>query len=233
MENLIEITELTKKYEGKTVLENVSFDIPSGRIVGLLGPNGAGKTTIIKILAGVINDYKGKVLINHEPPGIYTKSIVSYLPDKTYFSNWMKVSDTINLFDDFYEDFDRAKAMKLLKRLNIDEKLKITKLSKGIYEKLQLVIVMSRKARVYILDEPLGGVDPASRDVILDTILTNYSEDSSVILSTQLIQDVERVFDKVIMIKDKEIFINEDVDTLRLKYGKSVDEIFREVFRCS
>lgn len=230
--DIVEIENLTKRYESRQALKNISLSIPRGRIVGLLGPNGAGKTTLIKILTGVLNDYTGKVLIDGHKPGVSTKSIVSYLPDKTYLSNWMRVSDTIALFDDFYYDFDRVKANKLLKRLGIDPKLKVTKLSKGTYEKVQLVLVMSRAAQIYILDEPIGGVDPAARDVILDTILSNYNENSTVLLSTQIIQDVERVFDSVIFLRSGEIILNDEVDAVREKYKKSIDELFREVFRC-
>jgi ABC-2 type transport system ATP-binding protein len=200
--------------------------------VGLLGPNGAGKTTLIKIIAGIMSDYSGHVLIDGHAPGIYTKSVVSYLPDKTYLSSWMKVSDTVALFDDFYYNFDRVKANELLKRLGIDPKLKVSKLSKGTYEKVQLVLVMSRAAQLYVLDEPIGGVDPAARDVILDTILTNYSENSTVLLSTQLISDVERVFDSVIFLREGQIFLYDEVDVVREKYQKSIDQLFREVFRC-
>lgn len=230
--NIIEITNLTKKYEGRIALSNISLAIPRGRIVGLLGPNGAGKTTLIKIITGILCSYSGKVLVDGHAPGKYTKSIVSYLPDKTYLSDWMKVSDTVALFDDFYYDFDRVKANELLKRLGVDTKLKVTKLSKGTYEKVQLVLVMSRAAQIYVLDEPIGGVDPAARDVILDTILTNYNENSTVLLSTQIIQDVERVFDSVIFLKNGEIVLNDEVETVREKHNKSVDELFREVFKC-
>lgn len=230
---LVDVENLSKKYEGKTALDNISFTIPEGRIVGLLGPNGAGKTTLIKVLAGVISAYKGRVLICGSTPGSFTKSVVSYLPDKTYLSNNMKVSDTISMFDDFYTDFDRVKARELLKRLQIEPKMKITKLSKGTYEKLQLVLVMSRAARLYVLDEPLGGVDPAARDVILDTIITNYSENSSVLLSTQIIGDVERIFDSVLILKGGQIILDDDVDAVREKYSKSINDYCREVFRCS
>jgi len=232
MSNLVEITNLTKKYEGEIVLDNISITIPKGRIIGLLGANGAGKTTIIKIITGVIKDYKGKILIDSHCPGKYTKSIVSYLPDKTYLSSWMKVKDILDLFTDFYIDFDKNKAIELLKLLNIDINQNVTKLSKGNYEKVQLVIVMSRNAKLYVLDEPLGGVDPASRDMIIDTILTNYNDKSSVLLSTQLIQDVERAFDGIIILKDNKVFINDEVDNVRVKFGKSIDELCREVFKC-
>ncbi|MBU3112240.1 ABC transporter ATP-binding protein [Clostridium lacusfryxellense] len=232
MNNLVEVSNLTKKYEGKIVLDNISLTIPEGRIIGLLGANGAGKTTLIKILAGVMQDYSGKVLIDNHNPGPYTKSILSYLPDKTYLSTWMNVKDTVDLFADFYTDFDKNKAIELLKLLNIEINQNVTKLSKGTYEKVQLIIVMSRRSKLYVLDEPLGGVDPASRDIIIDTILTNYSEKSSVLLSTQLIQDVERAFDSVIILKDNHIFVNDEVDNIRAKFGKSIDELCREVFKC-
>ncbi|HEY5562137.1 MAG TPA: ABC transporter ATP-binding protein [Clostridiaceae bacterium] len=232
MNNLIEIEALTKKYEGKLALDSLSFNLSEGKIVGLLGPNGSGKTTLIKILAGIMKGYEGSVLIEGHAPGAYTKAIVSYLPDKTYLSSWMKVRDVVDMFSDFYADFDKSKALELLKRLNIELGLNVSKLSKGTYEKVQLVIVMSRRARLYLLDEPLGGVDPAARDVIIDTILTNYNEKSTVLLSTQLIQDVERVFDEVIMLKEGKIFIHDEVDNIRSEYGKSMDELFREVFKC-
>ncbi|MFT9057723.1 MAG: ABC transporter ATP-binding protein [Ethanoligenens sp.] len=232
MDTLLEVSGLTKRYEGRLALDDISFSLPAGHIVGLLGPNGAGKTTLIKILTGVISDYTGQVRIGRFAPGMQSKSMVAYLPDKTYFSNWMKVSDTVDLFEDFYADFDKGRALELLKKLGIDKNMRVTKLSKGTYEKVQLVVVMSRKARLYVLDEPLGGVDPAARDVILDTILTNYCENSTVLLSTQLISDVERVFDSVVILKEGQIFLSDEVDAVRAKYGQSVNELFREVFKC-
>ncbi|MBZ9626033.1 ABC transporter ATP-binding protein [Clostridium sp. FP2] len=232
MSNLVEIINLTKKYEGKIILDNISLIIPEGRIVGLLGANGTGKTTIIKIITGAIKNYSGKVLIDNHRPGIYTRSIVSYLPDKTYLSSWMKVKDTVSLLTDFYMDFDKNKALELLKLLNIDIDQNVTKLSKGTYEKVQLILVMSRRAKLYVLDEPLDGVDSASRDTIIDTILTNYNEKSSVIISTQLIQDIESSFDDVIIIKDSKILVNDEVDNVRAKFGKSIDNICREAFKC-
>lgn len=233
MNDVLNVTGLAKSYEGRAVLDGISFRIPPGRIVGLLGPNGSGKTTIIKIIAGVLGEYRGKVVIDGGPVGVHSKSVVSYLPDKSCLSAWMRVRDAVDVFSDFYKDFDRVKANELLGRLGIDTGARITRLSKGEYEKVQLVIVMSRSAKLYLLDEPLGGVDPASRDVIISTIIKNYSENSSVLLSTHLIADIERVFDSVIILKDRHILINDDVDAIREKYAKSVDELFREVFRCS
>lgn len=229
---LVEIAGLTKRYGGKIALDDISLNIPRGRIVGLLGPNGAGKTTLMKILAGVIQDYAGTVRIDGQPIGIRTKAVVSYLPDRTYLSPWMRVRDAVDVFADFYADFDRNKANEMLARLHVDPGDRVTKLSKGNYEKVQLVIVMSRRAALYVLDEPIGGVDPASRDFIIDTILTNYSEQSSVLISTHLISDVERVFDSVVILKDQRLFLDAQVDDIRAKYGESVDELFREVFKC-
>lgn len=232
MDNLVEISGLTKRYEGIPALVDINLRLPSGRIIGLLGPNGAGKTTLIKILAGVLGDYQGRVTVDGYEIGIQSKSIVSYLPDKNYLGSWMRVSDAIDFFADFYSDFDKSMAREIMQRLNIRAGSRVSKLSKGTYEKVQLVLVMSRRAKLYLLDEPLGGVDPASRDVIIDTILTNYNESSLVLLSTHLIQDVERVFDSVVMLKDQRIYLSDNVDSIREKYGKSIDELFREAYRC-
>lgn len=232
MNELVEVKNLTKRFEGRAALDSVSFSLPGGRIVGLLGPNGSGKTTLIKILAGLVSGYSGEARIGGRAPGLETKAAVAYLPDKTYFSNWMRVRDCMELFADFYADFDARKAADMLERLRIDPGLRVTKLSKGTYEKVQLVAVMSRAAQLYLLDEPLGGVDPAARDVILDTILKNYSEESTILLSTQLITDVERVFDSVVILKEGRLHLCEEVDALRARTGKSVDELFREAFKC-
>ncbi|MDT8715702.1 ABC transporter ATP-binding protein [Clostridium sp. 19966] len=232
MSELLKIKNLCKKYKSKIILDDISLQVSSGSIIGLLGPNGVGKTTLMKIIAGLLQDYKGEVLIDDHKPGIHTKSIVSYLPDKPYFNQWMKVQDVLDFFNDFYVDFDENKAKELVKLLNINLTDDVSKLSKGTYEKVQLITVMSRKAKLYVLDEPLGGVDPASRDVIIDTILKNYNEDSSVILSTQLIQDIERAFDRIIILKEGKVYLDDDVDSVRIKYGKSINEVFREVFRC-
>lgn len=229
---LVNFDAVTQSYGKRPVLQNVSFGIEPGRIVGLVGPNGCGKTTTIKILAGLIHSHSGRVLIADQPPGPFTKSIVSYLPEKTYLNDWMRVADALNTFTEFYYDFDRAKAEDMLDRFRLDRTMKVKSMSKGMQEKLQLMLVMSRKAKLYLLDEPLGGVDPASRTMILDIILQNYSEDASLLLSTHLIYDVERIFDSVIMMGYDGIIINDTVDNIRQNSGKTVDEVFREVFRC-
>lgn len=230
--NLLSIDHLTKKYQNKTALSNLNLDLEPGHIVGLLGPNGSGKTTLIKILTGVIKDYNGKVSIKGKPVGPDTKALVSYLPDSTYFSPWMRPSDMISLFHDFYSDFDEKKCVEMLHRLGLDEKQKIKTMSKGMIEKFQLCLVMSRNAMLYILDEPIGGVDPAARDFILDTILTNYNPDATLLMSTHLIADVERIFDTVIFLKEGEIVLQGDIDNIREKEEKSIDQLFREVFKC-
>lgn len=231
MNNIIEIKELEKKYGNKEVLKGLNLTIGSGQIVGLLGPNGCGKTTLLKTIVGLIKDYKGTVLIDGNAPNTYTKSIVSYLPEKTYLSNWMTVKDSFSLFSDFYTNFNIEKARDMATSLQLEEKQKIATMSKGMQEKIQLILVMSREAKIYILDEPIGGVDPAARDYILSTILKNYSNESSILLSTHLIHDVERIFDKVLFLKDGKIELDEYVDTIREQKGLSIDALFREVYR--
>lgn len=231
MNNIIEIKQLEKKYGNKEVLKGLNLTISSGQIVGLLGPNGCGKTTLIKTIVGLIKDYKGTILIDGNPPNTYTKSIVSYLPEKTYLSNWMTVKDAFYLFNDFYTNFNIEKARDMAYSLHLEETQKITTMSKGMQEKIQLILVMSRESKIYILDEPIGGVDPAARDYILSTILKNYSSESSILLSTHLIHDVERIFDKVLFLKSGKIEIDEYVDTLREQKGMSIDALFREVYR--
>lgn len=232
MSFLVELQQVNQSYGKLPVLREVNIGIEPGRIVGLVGPNGCGKTTLIKILAGLIHDYRGAVSIDGQPPGEATKSIVSYLPEKTYLGDWMRIGDALAMFGDFYSDFDRSKADEMLARFSLNNAMRIKTMSKGMQEKLQLILVMSRKARLYLLDEPLGGVDPASRSVILDLILQNYAEDASMLLATHLIYDVERVFDSVIMMGYGQIVMNDTVDNIRQNSGKTVDEVFREVFRC-
>lgn len=228
---LIQCRDVWKNYGSKQALCGLNLQLESGKIVGLLGPNGSGKTTLIKILNGLLTADNGVVLVDGAEPGVYTKSIISYLPDKPYFADWMKVSDLFELFEDFYMDFDREKADHMCKALQIDENLRMKTLSKGTKEKVQLILVMSRGAKLYLLDEPIAGVDPAARDYILSTILNNYNPEGTVLISTHLISDVERVLDEVLFIQNGRIIRQELVDDIREKEGKSVDELFREVFR--
>lgn len=232
MEHLLCCENLTKKYGYKTALDNINLTIPRGRIIGLLGPNGSGKTTLIKLINGLLSPTEGRLTINGFEPGPESKAIVSYLPERTYFSSWMKVTDILDYFCDFYEDFDRNRAMEMLRRLNISEKERLGALSKGTKEKVQLIMVMSRDAQLYCLDEPIGGVDPAARDYILQTIITNYNPNASVLLSTHLISDIENVLDDVIFIQNGHIRMSASVDEIREQEGKSVDTLFREVFKC-
>lgn len=229
---ILEIKNLIKKYHTKNVIDNISLNVDSGKIVGLLGPNGSGKTTLIKLLAGLLTATSGDILIDNKEIGIETKAIVSFLPDRPYFANWMKVHDILAFFADFYRDFSMKKAMEMLKLLNIGVNDRIKTMSKGTKEKLNLVLVMSRTARLYLLDEPIAGVDPAARDYILRTIISNYSEDSSVIITTHHIADVEKILDDVIFLNEGKIELNSAVEDLREERGKSVDEIFRETYIC-
>ncbi len=229
---LVKCNGLYKDYGFKKVLKDINITIPKGRIVGLLGSNGSGKTTLIKLMNDLITPTKGEVLINGKKPGVNSKKIISYLPERTYLNMDMKVSEILEYFSDFYSDFDTQKAIKLLKKLNISTTDRLKTMSKGTKEKVQLVLVMSRKADLYILDEPIGGVDPAARDYILDTILTNFNKDASIIISTHLISDIERILDDVIFISNGEIVLYEEADKLRKKEKKSIDAIFREMFKC-
>ena len=231
-EILIQCQDLHKRYGRKEALCGVNLRLESGKIVGLLGPNGSGKTTLIKILNGLLKPDQGVVTIDGEEPGIHTKSVISYLPDKPYFADWMKITDLLELFEDFYEDFDRARAEKMCQELGIDTKLKMKTLSKGNKEKVQLVLVMSRQAKLYLLDEPIAGVDPAARDFILSTILNNYNPDGTVLISTHLIADVERVLDEFLFLYQGKVIQRGEADTVREETGKSLDELFREVFKC-
>ena len=232
MSDIAVCKDLKKSYGRKSVLKGLNLSIESGKIIGLLGPNGSGKTTLIKLMSGILRANDGEILIGGNPVGVETKKIVSYLPERPYFSASMKIDEVINFFDDFYEDFEKETAYGMLEKLNISPAARIRTLSKGNREKVQLILVMSRKAKLYLLDEPMGGIDPAARDYILKTILTNYSEDSSVIISTHLISDVENVLDDVIFIKDGEMVLHKSVDDIRMEEKKSVDALFREVFAC-
>lgn len=231
-DNLLEFINVTKKFSNKTALDNVSFAIQSGRIIGLLGPNGSGKSTSIKMINGLLQPDSGQVLIKGNTPSIESKKIISYLPERTYLNDWMTVSQILSFFEDFYEDFDSNRAKEMLTSLGIDENAKLKTLSKGTKEKVQLILVMSRKAELYVLDEPIGGVDPAARDYILSTIIQNYSESSSILISTHLIQDVEKILDDVILINNGQIYMTGSVDDIRSENGISIDNLFREVFRC-
>ena len=229
---LLEIKDLNKTFDKKEILKDVNLTVSSGKIVGLLGKNGAGKTTLIKLINDLLTPTSGEILINGEKVGVETKKRVSYLPERTYLNRQMKVAEVIEFFKDFYEDFDDEKAIKLLKDLDLDINQTLSKMSKGMQEKVQLVLVMSRKADLYILDEPLGGVDPATRDYILDTILSNFNENASVIISTHLISDIERILDEVIFIDKGRVALQSDADKLRNKEKSSIDEIFRRMFKC-
>lgn len=233
MSNLVEISHLNKSYgKANKIINDMNINISKGRIIGLLGPNGSGKTTLMKMIAGVLSIDDGDIVVDGNKVGIETKSVISYLPDKTYFCKNYKVKDTIKLFEDFYQDFDKERAEKMLGLLNISLKDEYKKLSKGNKEKVQLVLVMSRKAKLYLLDEPIAGVDPAARDYIMETILSNYNEEGTVIISTHLIADIENILDDAIFIKNGEIVLYDDADNLRTSRNNSIDGIFREVFRC-
>lgn len=229
---VLEIKNVHKKYLSHPVLEGVGFSIPRGKIVGLLGPNGCGKTTILKLISGLLQLDEGEIRINGICPGQQTKSMISYLPERSYLNDWMKISDILNLFSDFYTDFDRERAEQMLTDLKISKEEKLKTMSKGTKEKVQLILVMSRRASLYLLDEPIGGVDPATREYILHTILKNFDENSSILITTHLIQDVETIFDQVLFLNQGKIVIDGEVDEIREKYRKSIDGLFREVFRC-
>lgn len=232
MNTILECNQVTKRFSSLTALSSVNLSLGRGKVIGLLGPNGSGKTTLIKIINGLLVPNEGTLLINGQKPGPETKKVVSYLPDKSYLPDWMKVRDAINLYQDFYDDFDKNKAYEMLKRLDLDPSRRLKSLSKGNKEKIQLILVMSRNADLYCLDEPIGGVDPAARDYILNTIITNYSENSTVLISTHLIADIEKVLDDVIFIKEGHITLHSSVEEIRSKEGKSIDTLFREVFKC-
>ena len=229
---LLEYKNLSKYYGEKQALKDVNLTIPRGKIIGLLGKNGSGKSTLIKLTNDLLVPSEGEVLINGKIPGVVSKKIISYLPERTYLDKEITVEQAIKYFTEFYDNFDDEKAKKLLKDLDLDMKQKLCKMSKGMQEKVQLILVMSRKADLYILDEPLGGVDPATRDYILDTILSNFNEGASVIISTHLISDIERILDEVIFIDKGEVKLTSPADELRNKENASIDEIFRRYFKC-
>ena len=230
--NLLECKNVCKSFDNKQVLDKVNFKVGKGKIIGLLGKNGAGKTTLIKLINDLLILDSGEILFDGKKIGVYSKRHISYLPERTYLDKTLNIEDVLKYFSEFYEDFDMDKARKLLKDLDLDDSSRISKMSKGMQEKLQLVLVMSREADLYILDEPLGGVDPATRDYILDTILSNFKEGSSVIISTHLISDIERILDEVIFIDKGKIVLTGDADKLRAKEKGSIDEIFRRMFKC-
>ena len=232
MENILECRGLIKFFPNCLALNNVDLTVPKGRIVGLLGPNGSGKSTLIKLANGLLTPTQGTILVDGKAPGIETKKIVSYLPERTYLTEWMTVQDMLDLFNDFYADFNMEKARDMLARLNIQTKSRIKTMSKGTKEKVQLILVMSREAQLYLLDEPIGGVDPAARDYILNTIIGNYNENATVLISTHLISDVEQILDDVIFINQGSVVLTSSVDDIREKQDKSVDALLREVFRC-
>ncbi len=229
---IFECRELSKTFGAKRALDNVEITLQPGRIVGLLGPNGSGKTTLIKLANGLLTPTFGQILIDGQAPGVQSKKIVSYLPERSCLSDWMKVDDLLDFFSDFYADFRRDTAREMLSRLSIDPRQTFRNLSKGTREKVQLIMVMSRQARLYLLDEPIGGVDPATRDYILHTIINNYNEDAAVLISTHLIADVEQILDDVIFLQDGRVVLQAPVDDIRENQGKSIDALFREVFKC-
>ncbi len=229
---LLTCKNLYKNYGKKQVLKNINLEIPKGKIIGLLGKNGSGKTTLIKIINDLLVPTSGEVLVNGQKVGVESKKIISYLPEKSFLDHGLKVKEIISYYGDFYEDFQPNKAYELLEKLHLNPNEKLRTMSKGMKEKVQLVLVMSRKADLYVLDEPIGGVDPATRDYIMDTILTNFNDGASILISTHLIADVERILDEVIFMDEGTIHLTASADDLRNQYGKSINEIFREVFKC-
>ncbi|MBE5883709.1 MAG: ABC transporter ATP-binding protein [Lachnospiraceae bacterium] len=233
MNELVEIVGLTKAYDAKSIaVNNITLSLPKGKIIGLLGPNGSGKTTLIKMMNGLLTPTSGSIKINGRFVGPETKARVAYLPDRTYLAGGQNIKDILNYFADFYSDFSKEKAMEMLQSLNIDPDTKMKTLSKGTKEKVQLILVMSRNADLYILDEPIAGVDPAARDYILNTIINNYNPEATVLISTHLIGDVEKVLDEVIFMRYGQLVLYTSVDNIREQHGKSVDAYFREVFAC-
>ena len=230
--SLVEFKHVYKSFDNKEVLKDINFTIPKGKIIGLLGKNGMGKTTIIKLINDLLTPTSGEVLVKGEKPGVESKKSISFLPERTYLDKSLNVKQVFNYFLDFYSDFNLEKARKLLKDLNLEEDDSLSKMSKGMLEKLQLVLVMSRDVELYVLDEPLGGVDPATRDYILDTILSNFCEGASVLIYTHLISDIERILDEVIFVDHGQVVLTSSVDELREKENDSIDGIFRRMFKC-
>ena len=231
MSELLRCENLTKTYSNLTALNSINLSIESGKIVGLLGPNGSGKTTLIKLINGLLTPTEGKVLINGKAPGVETKVEVAYLPDNSYLNTWMTVKQIVDYFVDFYADFREDLAYTMLERLGISPTTKLKTLSKGNKEKVCLILVMSRNAKLYVLDEPIAGVDPAARDYVISTIINNYNKDATVLISTHLISDIEQILDEAIFIQNGDILLHKSIDDIREEHNKSVDELFREVFR--
>lgn len=230
MNNIVEIKNLTKKYSNKVALNNISLSIEEGKVVGILGPNGSGKTTLIKILTGLLRQTSGEVLIDGHKIGVYTKRVVSYLPDRNFLYKWMKIEDAMNLYKDFYSDFDEKKFNDILSFMKLDKNMKIESLSKGMHEKLNLSLVLARNAKLYILDEPIAGVDPVARDQILDAIINNYNEKSSMIITTHLVRDMENILDEVVFLKEGNVILQGSAEDLREERGKQIDDIYKEIF---
>lgn len=231
MSELLRCNNLVKQYGGVIALKGINLTVESGKIIGLLGPNGSGKTTLIKLINGLLTPNSGEIIVNGHKPGVESKKDVAYLPDNSFLNNWMTVKQIVDYFCDFYDDFRPNLAYQLLEKLGITPTVKLKNLSKGNKEKVSLILVMSRNAKLYVLDEPIAGVDPATRDYIISTIINNYNPDSSVIISTHLISDIEQVLDEVIFINNGNIALQKSVDDIRMENNKSVDELFREVFR--
>jgi ABC-2 type transport system ATP-binding protein len=232
MSTILKVANVSKSYGGRAALDNASFEIESGQIVGLLGPNGSGKTTLIKIINSLITNYTGTIEMCGMPLGKEAKALISYLPDTEFLRTDIKISTAVDMYSDFFADFDRNKAAEMIRLFGLQPNMKIGTLSKGMKEKLQLVLVMSRKAMLYIFDEPIAGVDPAARDVILETILTNYNEEGAILFSTHLISDVESILSHAVFIRDGRIVFSREADSLREERGMSIDKIFREEFKC-
>ena len=232
MSAILECKNLSKAYGRKTALSHINLTLSGGHIIGLLGPNGSGKTTLIKLINGLLTPSEGSLLVGGNPVGIESKKIVSYLPDQSYLDMNLKVQELIDYFKDFYEDFDESRAYDMLAKLNISPSDKLKTMSKGTKEKVQLILIMSRRAKLYVLDEPIAGVDPAARDYILNTILSNYDEDAAILISTHLISDIENILDDVVFIKEGQVVLTSSVDKIREENGKSIDSLFREVFKC-